>query len=379
MGLTSPFTSQQEYPVAAPSLFTGSPGYHDRSTHVAARLFAAAPRPPSFGPLPSNPPFHHLSPPWQAQHPQMQSFQAQRERMGAEAPHYYSLAPRETALRFQTQPLQPPLDWRGFQNRHEEMRLFPRRPMAEQEAALYHSHGYSRQTPPALPVRRIWQQDSIAQPESAAATSISSPATVSTPGTAPPRGRTATELLSEHAKRRKESSDTVGRSLDGESRLVIDFESFGKRGAIPQIFGRERWILPDGLRGTHNAYNEVWRFEIVHAVIIEAKGLVQVTWRITHLTSKVITERTETEEEADKRATLGWTIATKVFLEAMEKRVLALRSLLEVEENPQRRAGLEESIRNLQPKGFTQGPLMFGLRHRAVQQAFPESRLNLHS
>ena len=158
--------------------------------------------------------------------------------------------------------------------------------------------------------------------------------------------------------------------LEGERRLIIEFQSFGTKGQLPQTFGRRPVYIPDGLIGKHTAYDEMWKFEIHHTAYLarEDSTVCCLTWRITNVKSGDTVERTETPDEAEARSTLGWTIASKTFREALHRRANQLEASLAEETNSTRLANLKSLIRTLRPKTFTQGPLVFGLKHRIVQE-----------
>lgn len=184
-------------------------------------------------------------------------------------------------------------------------------------------------------------------------------------------GPIASAEKSERGKPRIQSAvaDDLAEGLEGERRLVIDFESFGTKGEVPQTFGKRTMYIPDGLVGTHTAYEELWRFEIRHSK--QRAGISSaycITWRITNIKSGDCVERTETPEEAEARSSLGWTIASQIFREALRRRADQLEISLDGEVNSTRLANIRSLIRALRPKTFTQGPLVFGLKHRIVQE-----------
>ena len=155
--------------------------------------------------------------------------------------------------------------------------------------------------------------------------------------------------------------------LQGEHRLIITFEDYGAMGAHPQTLGRDSNIfIPDGLSGYHTVYQERWRFEVKHCLPDE-QNITRVTWTIQNLNSRGISSRTETKDEARTRVTKGRTIANQVFREAMDKRANELEQWSQLESNETRKAHLLSLVRNLRPKRFTSGPLVFGLQHQFVQ------------
>lgn len=165
-------------------------------------------------------------------------------------------------------------------------------------------------------------------------------------------------------------------SLRGEKRLVIAFEALGTRGQYPQTFGKSGALIPHGIIGTHTVYNERWRFEILHASeVFEVDRLkcVCLTWKVTNLATGTTTSITETRDEAAIRNSQGQTISNKVFREALEARAKDLEKHLETETNTKRIAQLQSLIRALRPKRFSEGPLIFGLQHRVVQEKMQQT------
>ena len=162
----------------------------------------------------------------------------------------------------------------------------------------------------------------------------------------------------------------TGEKIRGERRLIINFESFGRRGEQPQTFGREgNTLIPDGLSGYHTVYQERWRFEVNHCRSNdEQDNITRITWTVQNVNSRAITSRTETRDEALSRMTLGRSITNDVFREAMRKRANELEQVLHSEPNDTQKANLMSMIKILRPKRFTQGPLVFGLQHQIVQE-----------
>lgn len=165
------------------------------------------------------------------------------------------------------------------------------------------------------------------------------------------------------------SPSGVATAVPGERRLVINFESFGERGEIPQYYGKTGIIIPNGVVGVHTVYHEKWRFEIRHSNLHVTPKVIRLIWRVTNLTTNETTERTETVNEAKARASIGRTITNQLFREAMEQRAIWLERNLETEDNLIRLANVKSLIKVLRPNRFTQGPLVFGLQHKTVQEA----------
>jgi len=156
---------------------------------------------------------------------------------------------------------------------------------------------------------------------------------------------------------------------NGENRLRIKFESFGKKPSNLQRYGKNGCFIPDGLRGTHEMYDQLWRFEVVYHQD-HPKGAVRLIWRITNLASNLRVELMETPQQAARREESGRTICNKVVKMAMNARAQELEHLFMTKSalmNQAERASLENSIRVLRPKLFTVGLLFFGLLHDAVQ------------
>jgi hypothetical protein len=148
-----------------------------------------------------------------------------------------------------------------------------------------------------------------------------------------------------------------------------DFESFGSKGECPQRFGKSGLLIPDGMIGTHTVYQERWRFEIHHtAQAVPGSDAVCITWKIINVKTGFCLAKTETPEEAEARVSLGWTISSRLFREALTHRANELEGLLNGETNQCRIANLKSLIKALRPKTFTQGPLVFGLKHKIVQE-----------
>ena len=162
--------------------------------------------------------------------------------------------------------------------------------------------------------------------------------------------------------------------LGGESRLKISFSNLGSPGAYPQVFGKSRLGVPDGLSGTYVLYSERWKSEIVHErdsfESDDGTRHVLVTWKITNLTSGVTQSRSETPKEAILRHKDGRTLCNKVFRRALEQRATDLETDLKLETNPIRIKTMKNLIKKLRPKHFSEGPLVFGLRHESVQNRF---------
>ena len=165
-----------------------------------------------------------------------------------------------------------------------------------------------------------------------------------------------------------------GMNLNGEKRLVINFDSYGKIGKHLQTYGRKGGaVIPDGLSGTHSMYNERWKFEIKHendqSFEENGKVCVCITWKIINLTTGKVHTATETKKEAVFRMLNGRTISSRLFKEALDHRARELEEELSSTDssNELRIKNLKAKIRHLKPKRFSEGTLTFGLQHEAVQ------------
>ena len=153
--------------------------------------------------------------------------------------------------------------------------------------------------------------------------------------------------------------------LQGEHRLIIQFENLGTLGRNVQNFGNNNCYVPDGLIGTHTVYNQPWKFEIHHGPTEE--GVTCIIWKITNLQTGEIHEATETPDEARRRERQGWTISNRLFRDAMKSRVDSLLESLDTETDSTKVANIHSLIKHLQPKRFNEGTLVFGLQHRQIQ------------
>jgi hypothetical protein len=151
----------------------------------------------------------------------------------------------------------------------------------------------------------------------------------------------------------------------GESRLRILFASYGKVDHTTPVFGKSRYFIPDGLSGTHEMYDELWRFEIRHE---HKLGTVLITWMITNETSGSITCMTETIQQAKLRETSGRTISNRAVRQALNTRAEEIEaSMLSVADEGVKRS-LSNTAMSLRPRLCTVGLLFFGLLHESVQK-----------
>jgi len=170
------------------------------------------------------------------------------------------------------------------------------------------------------------------------------------------------------------SAAKIPKELNGESRLRINFLNYGRAGPMRQRFGRGKCCVPDGLSGTHEMYEQNWKFEIIHH--FEGNTTV-ITWKVTNLASGTVTQVKETPKQAALREMSGRTICNKVVKSALESRSQELeRSLADgTSENQSRKASTRNLVAILRPKLCTVGLLFFGLLHESVQNKFPEETL----
>jgi hypothetical protein len=155
---------------------------------------------------------------------------------------------------------------------------------------------------------------------------------------------------------------------NGKNRLKLDFISFGVPGVSKQGFGRKNGIVPDGLHGTNEVYNEKWEFQILHRKDPNT-NTVCLEWWIRNLASKHVTSRLETAHDAHVRRTQGKTICNHVVREALDQRADELEAaIITVADVPLRVANLQSRAKALRPRRCLIGLLFFGLLHEAVQQ-----------
>lgn len=191
--------------------------------------------------------------------------------------------------------------------------------------------------------------------------------------------------------------------LNGDKRLVIKFDNFGRLGRKPQRFGKNNRtiFIPNGLCGSHRMYGEPWRFEIFfeesELQIEDNKdddptSCICIAWRITNLNSNRRHTYKESKHEAIIRTKRGRTVSSKLFRSALEHRAKDLEKELELwtkhqqeflkttvepsslqEQNQRdnieiRLMNLRSKIRSLRPVRFSEGTLVFGLQHPIVQE-----------
>lgn len=153
----------------------------------------------------------------------------------------------------------------------------------------------------------------------------------------------------------------------------MDFENLGTfhidpRFKLQYLAGGQP--IPNGIVVHSTRLHQSWTFSIHYALTADGRSTV-LKFRIVHISSGQITERTESAKQAETRGrfTKWRTIANSLFLEAVAKAAeyFSQRALQGVE-------GAEESVTQLSTKGSTGRKCtdhigMFGLRS-AEMQAF---------
>jgi len=184
----------------------------------------------------------------------------------------------------------------------------------------------------------------------------------------------------------KEKKNRSSSIFNGEDRLVIDFESFGKLSDCPQKMGRREGFIPDGVCGSFSMYGEPWQFSIDHErkARIGDSEVICIRWTITNKTSKISHSILETAAEARKREQRGVSLCNRVFTEAMDIRARQYEEMIEEEKQGQppnllHISNLRSRALSLRPHRFAEGPLLFGLRHKCVQNALNAFATGPHS
>jgi hypothetical protein len=192
-------------------------------------------------------------------------------------------------------------------------------------------------------------------------------------------GESLTESDSDYsqpAHRRDSTSAHVGGNgtHTGETRLRINFVNRGVLGEVPQYFGKSGHVVPDGVCGTHEVYDQPWQFEINHERQ-QGTNVVLVVWKITNLTSGTVTVVKETPQQANLREFSGRTICNKVVKLALNNRAKELEASLPTMTGS-RRIAVEGAIKALRPRLCTIGLLFFGLLHENLQAELKSKRLD---
>jgi len=165
---------------------------------------------------------------------------------------------------------------------------------------------------------------------------------------------------------------------NGEHRLVIDFENLGTVVDPPERLGK-KGIVPDGLAGSFIMYAERWYFQIKYLPAIEGESSIAgmkhrcIEWKIKNDAWTDFHSVTESREDALRRNHRGVSLCNRAFTDAMEMRAKEFEQLLrderaKPEPDPAHVAFLESRISVFRPKRFSEGPLLFGLRHKVVQK-----------
>lgn len=164
----------------------------------------------------------------------------------------------------------------------------------------------------------------------------------------------------QHASSRGTSSNS------GESRLRVSFSNYGQIGEEVQRFGKSGYIIPDGLSGLHEIYDQPWMFKVTHNR--SESGQVLITYTITNCQSGTVTSLTETPKQAVVRELSGRTICNRVVKMALILRAEELTVTLNFTTDANQRQTLQASINALRPRLCTVGLLFFGLLHESVQK-----------
>ena len=173
----------------------------------------------------------------------------------------------------------------------------------------------------------------------------------------------------------------IGADFNGEGRLLIHFEDFGKIShPVPKI--GKKGIIPNGISGNFSSYGERWQFLVRYAQVTttrEGKQLVCLDWLMRNDVWDEFHSVVETPHDAMKREDRGVTMCNKVFTDVLEKRAKEYEEIVQQEKdkpdsNALKIANLHSRIKSLRPRRISEGPLLFGLRHKAVHDHFfPEA------
>jgi len=175
--------------------------------------------------------------------------------------------------------------------------------------------------------------------------------------------------------RKKYKKDAEG--LNGEQRLLIHFGSYGKMTAHPQRIGVREGLgfIPDGIEGSFSMYGEIWDFSVKHEELVKCDDgfdRVCIRWTITNRESGKVTSLVESAADAKRRDLRGISLCNRVFTQAMELRAKDYDELAETETNSsepnlEQAAIYRSRAQSLRPHRFSEGPLLFGLRHKSAQ------------
>ena len=178
----------------------------------------------------------------------------------------------------------------------------------------------------------------------------------------------ALKFLQKKQNANKEYSDSSSETEQKQELKLCDikFETFGEIGKIPQFFKHQtvRYLIPDGLSGSHYLFSQPWRFQLNHGN--PNNGIVCITWKLTNLQARQSYEITETPEDARIRQIRGRTIANRILRLALKGRIDQLTIKLLKETNRVRKSNLKTLIRIMQVKRVTEGNMAFGLYHNVL-------------
>jgi hypothetical protein len=164
------------------------------------------------------------------------------------------------------------------------------------------------------------------------------------------------------------------KEFNGENRLQITFENFGTcKSPYPRV--GKKGEIPDGLTGKFTMYSERWAFQIKYAGLQrckDGKERMTISWGIKNTSWDDFHVVTEDAEDAFRRETRGFTLCNRVFREAMQRRAQDYeRLVMEEKANPipnlLQVTNCETRAAFLRPEKVSEGPLLFGLRHKVVQ------------
>jgi hypothetical protein len=125
---------------------------------------------------------------------------------------------------------------------------------------------------------------------------------------------------------------------------------------------------------------EKWRFTIAYVLGVLPGGQVALRYTLLHRDEGWCEELVETLDQAQAREERGHTICTEVIKQAMERRSQEYEAILRLEQEgvgPQAYTTewLITRIAKIAPiakRGVSEGPLLFGLRHRVLRIDDPQ-------
>lgn len=182
-----------------------------------------------------------------------------------------------------------------------------------------------------------------------------------------------------HSRAMSDDDDEGSKETDynGEGRLQIQFQSFGTLGSNPP-FILNRGPIPNGISGFFSSYNERWQFRVTYGSPESAtngRWITCVEWAIRNTAWETYHIVRESLTDAIRREDRGVTVCNRVFTEVLEIKAREYEAEVDAElarepPNQLRIANFQSRIKLLRPKRISEGPLMFGLRHRAVHNHF---------